>query len=114
MTPQARAFLATRALAAMGSPEDEHLARVAARRAFVEMKQVFIRAAADVGGTVGELLQRRVRAANEPMELYRLRAVLIASLPSQHERTPLHRLELHRQLDSIFPQDNKSTTVMPL
>lgn len=98
----------------MGSPADEQIARVAARRAFVEMKQVFMRAAADVDGTVGELLQRRVRAANEPLELYRLRAVLIAALPSQHERTPLHRLELHRQLDSIFPHDNKSTTVVPL
>ena len=108
MTPQARSFLATRVLA------DEHLTRMAARRAFVEMKQVFMRAAADVDGTVGDLLRQRVRAANEPMELYRLRAVLSASLPSQHERTPLHRLELHRQLDSLFPHDNTSTAVAPL
>ena len=34
-----------------GMPDDR-LARMAARRAFVEMKQVFMRAAADVDGTV--------------------------------------------------------------
>jgi hypothetical protein len=93
---------------------DERLTRLAARRAFVEMKQVFIRAASDVDGLVGELLQQRVRAANDPMALWRLRTVLMAALPSHHERTPLHRLELHRQLDSIVPADTSGTAVVPL
>lgn len=96
-----------------GMPDDR-LARMAARRAFVEMKQVFMRAAADVEGTVGERLQRRVRAANEPVELWRLRAVLLASLPARHERTLIHRIELHRQMDSLFPFNACDTEVQPL
>lgn len=93
---------------------DDRLARMAARRAFVEMKQVFMRAAADVEGTVAEMLQNRVRAANEPVELWRIRAVLLASLPSHHERSLTHRIELHRQLDSLFPFNACDTVAMPL
>jgi hypothetical protein len=93
---------------------DERLARVAARRAFVEMKHAFMRAAADIDGTVGELLQRKVRLATEAVELWRLRAVVLASLAEQHERTPLHRLELHRQLDSVFPERGDYTDFVPL
>jgi hypothetical protein len=93
---------------------DERLARVAARRAFVEMKQAFLRAAADIDGAVGEMLQRKVRSATEAVELWRLRAVVLASLASGHERTPLHRFELHRQLDSVFPEPGSGTRCMPL
>lgn len=96
-----------------GQP-DERLARVAARRAFVEMKHAFMRAAADIDGSVGELLQHKVRRASEAVELWRLRAVLLASLAPDHERTPLHRWELHRQLDSVFPDSGAGTAVMPL
>lgn len=80
----------------------EQLARIAARRAFVEMKHSFMRAAGDIDGPVGTLLTAKVRRASEPAHLWRLRAVLLASLPEDHERTPIHRLELHRQLDSLF------------
>ena len=89
---------------------DDRLARMAARRAFVDMKQVFIRAAADVEGDIGQVLQERVRLSNEPVELWRLRAVLLASLPNHLERSLAHRIELHRQLDSLFPF-NMSETV---
>jgi hypothetical protein len=80
----------------------EQLARIAARRAFVEMKHSFMRAAGDVDGPIGTLLCAKVRRATEPAHLWRLRAVLLASLPDDHERTPIHRMELHRQLDSLF------------
>jgi hypothetical protein len=96
-----------------GLPADR-LARMAARRAFVEMKQVFMRAAADIDGSVGEMLQQRVRMANQPVELWRIRAVLLASLPSGHERALVHRIELHRQLDSLFPFNACATVPMPL
>jgi hypothetical protein len=96
-----------------GLPSDR-LARMAARRAFVDMKQVFMRAAADVDGTIGEMLQQRVRNANEPVELWRLRAVLLASLPTRHERTLIHRIELHRQLDTLFPFNECDTEVIPM
>ena len=93
---------------------DERLARVAARRAFVEMKHAFMRATADIDGRVGEMLQRKVRSATEAVELWRLRAVILASLASNHDRTPLHRWELHRQLDSVFPERGTDTGFVPL
>jgi hypothetical protein len=105
---------ATRAIAqGFGLPGDR-LALMAARRAFVEMKQVFMRAAADVDGSVGEMLKQRVRSANQPVELWRIRAVLLASLPAGHERALIHRIELHRQLDSLFPFNACATVPMPL
>ena len=81
---------------------DERMARIAARRAFVEMKLCFMRAAADVAGPIGARLQQKVRQATEAVELWRLRAAILCSLPPDHERTPAHCLELERQLDSLF------------
>ncbi len=81
---------------------DERIARIAARRAFVELKLCFMRAAADIDGPSGALLQQRVRHTREPVHLWRLCAAVLAGLRERHERTPLHRLELHRRLDSIF------------
>jgi hypothetical protein len=89
----------------------EQLARIAARRAFVEMKHSFMRAAGDIDGPVGTLLLAKVRRASEPTHLWRLRAVLLASLPEDHERTPIHRLELHRQLDSLFGDSTSDMAV---
>jgi hypothetical protein len=81
---------------------DERVARIAERRAFVALKLCFMRAAADVPGPHGALLQRHVRAASEPAQLWRLRAAVFASLHAGHERTPMHQAELRRQLDGIF------------
>jgi len=93
---------------------DERLARVAARRAFVELKQSFMRAVADVEGSSGELLQRKVRQASEAIELWRLRALVLESLPPQHPHTAAHRIELRRQLDSVFPDHGVDTGFLPL
>jgi hypothetical protein len=81
---------------------DERIARIAARRAFVELKLCFMRAAADVDGSLGVRLQQQVRRASEPVQLWQLRAAVLAALLDRHERTPIHRIELRRQLDSIF------------
>jgi hypothetical protein len=81
---------------------DERVARIAERRAFVALKLCFMRAAADVPGPQGALLQRHVRSATEPAQLWRLRAAVLASLRVGHERTSMHQAELRRQLDSIF------------
>lgn len=110
--PHTHSFEQIAATHGFGMPDDR-LARMAARRAFVEMKQVFIRAAADVTGDVGEMLQQRVRTANEPVELWRLRAVLLASLPVNHQRSLTHRIELHRQLDSLYPFNDCATEPLP-
>jgi hypothetical protein len=93
---------------------EEHLARIAARRAFVELKTTFMRAAIDAAGPTGELLRRRVRDADEALQLWRLRFSLLAALPAQHERTEQHRAELMRQLDSVFPDTGPEAGFAPL
>jgi hypothetical protein len=100
-------------LPGFGVPE-ERLARIAARRAFVELKTSFMRAAADACGPGGELLRRKVREADEALQLWRLRVALLAALPTGHERTAAHRLELLHQLDSVFPDSGPETGFVPL
>lgn len=85
-----------------GLPEERY-ARIAARRAFVEMKQCFMRATADTAGRDRPRLIHAVRQAREAIELWRLRDDILAALPRGCERAAAHRMELHRQLDSVFP-----------
>lgn len=85
-----------------GALSQERLARIAARRAFVEMKQAYMNAASDIGSATSQVLQQKVRRASEPWELWSLRAVILASLPAEHERTSDHRLKLGREFDSLF------------
>lgn len=82
----------------------EQLARVAARRALVALKQSFMRAADDLDGPDADWLRRKVRQANDCVELWRLRPTIFALLPRDNVRSTLHRAELNRQLDSIFPE----------
>jgi hypothetical protein len=95
-------------LQAFGMPGDR-LAHMAARRAFVEMKTCFMRAAADIDGTTGALLQRKVRLASEVIELWRLRHALLTALP-RDQATDMHRRELRRHLDSAFPESITALT----
>lgn len=85
----------------IGLPQ-ERLAQIAARRDFVEMKQSYMHAASDITSATGELLLHKVRKATEPWELWSLRAVILASLAADHERTLSHRMRLEREFDSIF------------
>ena len=85
-----------------GLPE-ELLARMAAQTAFTELQHSCMRATAEIDGRVGLLLQRQVMFAKEAVELWRLRGAVFAALPVQSERSRLHKAELHRQLDSVFP-----------
>ena len=80
----------------------ERQTRIAARRAFVEMKQSYMGAASDISGSTAAMLQQRVRNASEAWELWSLRAVILASLTEGHERTQSHRMKLEREFDSIF------------
>ncbi|MEO8152289.1 MAG: hypothetical protein ABI605_04400 [Rhizobacter sp.] len=100
-------------LQAFGMPEDR-LARTAARRAFVEMKTCFMRAAADIEGSTGALLQRKVRGASEIIELWRLRHAVMAALPRDKASTNMHRQELTLQIDSAFPEGGGNTAFVPL
>lgn len=79
--------------------QGERMARVAARRAFVEMKMRFMNAARDIPGARGETLSKRVRSSTQAIELWRLREELFDALDDAcGELTSLHRQEIKRQL----------------
>jgi hypothetical protein len=85
------------------SMSGERVARVAARRAFVEMKLRFMQAARDIPGTCGESLARQVRGCTQAIELWRLRGELFEALDRcPGERTSLHQQEIRRQLGGVF------------
>jgi hypothetical protein len=91
----------------------EQLARVAARRALVSLKQSFMRATDELQGPDADWLRRKVRQANDSTELWRLRPTIFALLP-EGTRSELHRSELNRQLDSIFPESSLQDTQPPI
>jgi len=86
--------------ASAGQP-GERRGRIAARRAFVELKLCCTRAAAELGGPYGGQLQRQIRQACEPIELWLLRGALLTALPD--ERAEPHRRAIELALDRVFP-----------
>jgi hypothetical protein len=86
-----------------GMPQDR-AARFAARRAFVEMKLLFLRATAPLEDRKGEWLRHQVRQANDPLDLWLLRGPVLRSLSQDDRRHRALRAELYRSLDSIFPE----------
>ncbi|MBK7616176.1 MAG: hypothetical protein IPJ08_17540 [Burkholderiales bacterium] len=85
-----------------GMPADR-VARIAARRAFVDMKQLFIRAVAGLADRKGEWLREKVRLAVDPMDLWLLRGPVLAALHRNDDTTRRLRADLYRGLDHIFP-----------
>lgn len=86
-----------------GMPQDR-AARLAARRAFVEMKLLFLRATAPLEDRKGEWLRGQVRQATDPMDLWLLRGPVLQALSYDDRRHRSLRAELYRSLDSIFPE----------
>lgn len=99
-------------LQSFGMP-DERLARVAARCAFVELKQVFMRAVADIDGAIGAMLQRQIESATEAAELWHMRTTVWDALSAEHDTTPHHRLALRSHLDNMFPENRPDLSFMP-
>ena len=89
-----------------GLPQDRH-ARIAARRTFVELKHRFITAVHGLDGLRGDWLRHQVRHAQEPVDLWRLRGAVFAALGLRDETTHRTRTELHRVLDSVFPDNGE-------
>lgn len=87
----------------VGMPQDR-AARLAARRAFVEMKLLFLRATAPLEDRKGEWLRHQVRQANDPLDLWLLRGPVLRALSHDDCRHRALRAELYRSLDSIFPE----------
>lgn len=79
----------------------ERQARVAARRAFVALKLSFLHV---VDGLVDRPeLQSLVHQAEEPHELWTLRATVFAALSGHNPQHRSHRQLLNRSLDTMFP-----------
>lgn len=103
------------ALARLGSGlPQERMGRIAARRAFVEMKQRFIDAVAPVRGSRGDWLRYQVRHANDPVDLWLLRGAVFDVLPLREPESRRMRIELHRALDTVFPDSGDIDEMLPL
>lgn len=74
------------------------------RQSFVELKLVCTRIAAEVPGLQGAELQRQVRQACEPIELWMLRGSLLAALPEHCELALVYRADLELAVARAFPR----------
>jgi hypothetical protein len=97
-----RRFVAFDGLPGAGLPGDR-LARLAARRAFVDLKQDFLRAVEQFDDERGRWLRQQVRRAEEPEDLLLLRGHVFACLAGADERLSRQRRALRRSLDTLFP-----------
>ena len=89
-----------------GLPQDRH-ARIAARRAFVGLKQRFMAATGTLDGMRGDWLHYQVRQAHEPGDLWLLRGAVFAALEQQGEYASRTRTDLHRVIDRVFPDSGE-------
>ena len=99
------------ALAGIGLPQ-ERLARMAARRTFVDMKLRFSEAVSCITNSRGDWLREQVRLAEEPEDLWLLRGAVFSALHDSPGRGSARRLELHRVLDSVFPDSGALLPVL--
>jgi len=81
-----------------------HSARLESRRAFVEMKQLFMRAVENLEHRKGAWLRAQVRAAEDPVDLWLLRGPLLGTLREDDVATRTMRAALYRTLDRTFPE----------
>lgn len=109
MTPSPRDYTAAHAVVGQSLPgagmPQERLARIAARRAFVDVKQSFL----DTVATLDEQdphtpwLRHQVRHAQLPEDLWLLRSAVFSALRHDPLNGASKRHALRRSLDSMFP-----------
>ena len=87
----------------IGMPQDR-LARLAARRAFVDLKHDFMMATAGLPGSRGNWLRERVRKAEDPHKLWLLRHSLFAALGGNEPDACTIRHSLKTSLDTLFAE----------
>ena len=93
---------------------DLRSARIETRRAFVEMKQLFLRAVENLAHRKGAWLRAQVRAAEDPIDLWLLRGPLLATLREDDVATRTMRAALYRTLDRTFPEAFGSAEISAL
>ena len=102
LTDGPRHFISHAGLPGAGLPNDR-MARLAARRVFVELKHNFMQAVSGLSDARGEWLREQVRRAEEPEDLLLLRGHVFASLAGPEPSLRHQRNVLRRNLDSLFP-----------
>ena len=88
--------------------------RIETRRAFVEMKQLFMQAVENLAHRKGAWLRAQVRAAEDPVDLWLLRGPLLSALREDDVATRTMRAALYRSLDRTFPEAFGSAEVSAL
>jgi hypothetical protein len=109
MLPAApRHFMPSPGLPGAGLPHDR-MARVAARQAFVVLKATFMHAVEDLDGDEGDWLRRQVRSAEEPSDLWLLRAPVFAALAGVDIDRRTRRHSLRRGIEAVFPDSGPAS-----
>jgi len=85
-----------------GNLGDSRDARIAARRAFAELKQTILAVLADLQDAHAAWLRAQVRSAEEPVDLWLLRAPLFEALSGADPERRRRRQMVRRGLDSLF------------
>lgn len=101
------------AAAHVGMPGDR-TARLAARRAFVELKVTFLEALAGLQDARFDWLRTHVRGTEEPVDLWLLRAPVFAVLSGPDPEFRRRRQLVRRALDSVFHDSEPPSTFGPL
>ena len=96
-----------------GLPQDRH-ARIAARRAFVDLKQQFMAAVDVLDGLRAERLRYQVRQVQQPGDLWLLRGAVFAALGLNDDTTRRTRDALQAMLDRAFPDNGELLPLMRL
>jgi len=104
-----RHFLPTPGLPGAGLPSDR-LAQLAARQAFVTLKTSFLQAVDELTDQRIDWLRRQLRAAEEPSDLWLLRAPVFAALAGAESERRQRRQALRRSLESLFPDSEPPTS----
>jgi hypothetical protein len=89
-------------------------ARIESRRAFVEMKRLFMRAVENLEHRKGAWLRSQVRGAEDPIDLWLLRGPLLATLREDDVATRTMRAALYKSLDRTFPEAFGSAEISAL
>jgi hypothetical protein len=105
-----RHFAPDAGLPGAGLPGDRQ-AGPAARQSFGALKRQFHDALESIGGQEATWLRAQVLSAEDPMDLWLLRAAVFAAVAGP-ERRPT-RQALRRALDSLFPDTQPSSTFAP-
>jgi hypothetical protein len=105
-----RHFTPDAGLPGAGLPGDR-MAQLAARRAFVALKLTFLGALDTVRGAEAIWLRAQVSSAEEPVDLWLLRAPVFAAIAGP-ERRPL-RQALRRSLETLFPDTQPASGFVP-